>query len=79
MIDIFDYEMTDEDTFELREGERLYRIRTDNPMDSLWFVDSRELGDEELEGDVRRAIRKKRGRGVGYTVVDESWMLEGDD
>ena len=77
MIDIFDFEMTNDETFWLREGEKLYRIVTDNSMDSLWFVDSRELGDEELEGDVRRAMRRKRGGDSGsYEVVDESWQVE---
>lgn len=77
MIDIFDFEMTNDETFWLREGEKLYHIYTKNSMDSLWFTDSRELGDEELEGDVRRAMRRKRGGdGGSYEVVDESWQVE---
>lgn len=46
----------------LYEGERLYRIVTDNPCDSLYVVRPADMGEDDLISEVRWALIRKYGK-----------------
>lgn len=65
----------------LYEGERLYRITTDNPRDSLYIIRPMNMGEDEFIDEVRFAlIRKygKRGKAImfGFEDVTDLYCVE---
>lgn len=77
---IFDYEMTDPESFFLAQGEKLFQILTYNPMDSLYFVDKGGRDEIEQRDEIRRALIRKYGKlGVtmAFDVEDVTYMTEG--
>lgn len=61
----------------LNDGERMLRIITDNPCNELYVIVDDSLDDDELEDEIRFALRHKFGASVEYGgFEDASYICE---
>lgn len=76
MLDLY----TDNCTPTTCEGDRVLRIITANPCDEIITVVDGDMGDDDIEEEVRIALRHKFGRYCpdyrGYEDVTELWSKE---
>lgn len=56
----------------LNDGERMLRIITGNSLDELYAVVDGSMGDDEIEEEVRFAIRRRFGRVHGYAGYEDA-------
>lgn len=78
-LELFDFEMVDEDTLVVPDGGRLVRVLTSNSMDSAYCIVPGDLDGDELDDALRLAFRRRYGnsqhgpRFMGYE--DATCML----
>lgn len=69
----------------LNDGERMLRIITDNPCNELYVIVDDSLDDDELEDEIRFALRHKFGASVEYggfedaSCICEDWIEAQND
>ena len=55
----------------LYDGERLLHVLTGNPCDELHVIVDGTMPEDEVEEEIRLALRRKYGRGYGYEGYEE--------
>lgn len=66
----------------LYEGERLYRVITDNPNDNLYVVRPADMSEDDLISEVRLALIRKygrRGKAIMFGFEDVTDLYYGEE
>jgi len=74
---VFDFDMVNGKTIITREGERLYKIITDNPCDDLYIIST----PADVDDDARLGMLQKfgkRGPAMVQRLEDVSALLEAE-
>lgn len=78
MLDIFTDNWMELPT--LNDNEHMYRIYTNNRNDVLFVIADDSMSYEELEEEVRFALRRKRGKAVRLLEIEDvSCLIYEDD
>lgn len=77
MLDIFADNWGEEPT--INDGERMVHILTGNRADTLYAIVGTDIDNDELESEIRFALRRKYGNGCRYCGYEDVTAIHGKE